>query len=115
MVPALVIGPPEWIWIVLIVAVLLFGAKKIPEFARSLGRTSGELQKGKAEIERDIKEIKEGVTEVTKPSVSEAPRPEPVPSDRERLVRTAWTLGIDTEGKTGEELKAAIRKALAKE
>ncbi len=38
-------GGPELI-IVLVVIVLLFGAKKLPELARSLGRSSSEFKKG---------------------------------------------------------------------
>jgi sec-independent protein translocase protein TatA len=36
---------PEW-FVVLGVIVLLFGAKKLPELARSLGRSSSEFKKG---------------------------------------------------------------------
>ena len=36
---------PEWI-VVLAVIVLLFGAKKLPEFARSLGRSTSEFKRG---------------------------------------------------------------------
>ncbi len=39
---------PEWL-IVLGVIVLLFGAKKLPELARSLGRSSSEFKKGMRE------------------------------------------------------------------
>jgi len=38
-------GPSEWLIIGLIV-VLLVGAKKLPEIARSLGRSSSEFKKG---------------------------------------------------------------------
>lgn len=38
-------GGAEWL-IILVVVVLLFGAKKLPEFARSLGRSSSEFKKG---------------------------------------------------------------------
>jgi len=37
---------PEDLTIVIAIAVLLFGAKKIPELARSLGRAKGEFRKG---------------------------------------------------------------------
>jgi TatA/E family protein of Tat protein translocase len=43
----------EWIWIVLIV-VLLFGAKKLPELARGLGRSLGEFKKAKGDFDREI-------------------------------------------------------------
>ena len=43
----------EWIWILLVI-VLLFGAKKLPELARGLGRSLGEFKKAKAEFDREI-------------------------------------------------------------
>jgi len=49
----------EWIWIVVIIGVLIFGAKKIPELAKTLGRAKGDFEKGKIEAERDLKEFKE--------------------------------------------------------
>jgi len=39
---------PEWI-VVLVVLVLLFGAKKLPELARSVGRSTSEFKKGLSE------------------------------------------------------------------
>ncbi len=47
------------IWQVLIVVVLiavLFGAKKIPELARSLGKAKGEFKKGLIEGEKEERE-----------------------------------------------------------
>lgn len=35
----------EWIWI-LVIVVLLFGAKKLPDLARSLGASAKEFRKG---------------------------------------------------------------------
>ncbi|MDP7078446.1 MAG: twin-arginine translocase TatA/TatE family subunit [Candidatus Undinarchaeales archaeon] len=39
------VGLSEWL-VILLVAVLLFGAKRIPELARSLGRARSEFKKG---------------------------------------------------------------------
>ena len=39
------IGPMELI-IILAILLLLFGAKKLPELARSIGNSAGELRKG---------------------------------------------------------------------
>lgn len=39
------LGLPELI-IILVILLLLFGAKKLPELARSVGQSAGELQKG---------------------------------------------------------------------
>ena len=52
-------GGPEWIWIAIIIGVLIFGAKKIPELARTLGKAKGDYEKGKIESEKDLKEFKE--------------------------------------------------------
>jgi sec-independent protein translocase protein TatA len=38
-------GPVEWILIAIVVLVL-FGAKKVPEMARALGRSSSEFKRG---------------------------------------------------------------------
>ncbi len=50
----------EWIIIVIIAAILIFGAKKIPELAKTLGRSRGEFEKGKMEGERELAEFKDG-------------------------------------------------------
>jgi len=50
------LGPGEIALIVLVV-LLLFGAKRIPEIARSLGRASYEFKKAKNELEKDGKEL----------------------------------------------------------
>ncbi len=48
---------PEIIIIVLVVAVLFFGSGKITEFAKSLGRVTGEFKKGKKEVEEELKDV----------------------------------------------------------
>lgn len=49
----------EWIWIAVIIAVLLFGAKKIPELAKTFGKAKSEYEKGKIEGDKEIEEFKE--------------------------------------------------------
>ncbi|WP_323675730.1 twin-arginine translocase TatA/TatE family subunit [Halorubellus sp. PRR65] len=49
------IGGPE-LAIVLMLAVLLFGANKLPKLARASGEAMGEFQKGRDEVEREIRE-----------------------------------------------------------
>jgi len=53
------VGGYEWVWIIVIVGVLLFGAKKIPELARTLGKSKGEFEKGKIEGDEELKDLKE--------------------------------------------------------
>ncbi len=52
-------GGMEWIWIIIIAGILIFGAKKIPELAKTLGKAKGDYEKGKIESEKDLKEFKE--------------------------------------------------------
>ena len=49
----------EWVWIIVIVGILIFGAKKIPELAKTLGKAKGDYEKGRIESEKDLKEFKE--------------------------------------------------------
>lgn len=44
---------PEWIFIA-ILALVLFGPKKLPELARGIGKALGELQKAKEDFHREI-------------------------------------------------------------
>lgn len=44
---------PEMI-IIFVLILLLFGAKKLPEFARGLGKSLGEFRKAKDEFEQEI-------------------------------------------------------------
>jgi len=45
--------------VVVIAGVLLFGAKKIPEMAKTLGRSRMEYEKGKFEAEKEFKDLKD--------------------------------------------------------
>ena len=47
------LGGPE-IAVIFVVVLLLFGAKKIPELARGLGKSMGEFNKARDEFEREI-------------------------------------------------------------
>ncbi len=53
------VGGYEWVWIIVIAGVLIFGAKKIPELAKTMGRAKGDYEKGRIESEKDLKEFKE--------------------------------------------------------
>jgi sec-independent protein translocase protein TatA len=60
---------PEWL-VVLAIIVLLFGAKKLPELARSLGKSSSEFKRG----------MKDGAAETDEPLPD--PRTNPGAEDR---------------------------------
>lgn len=56
-------GGPELL-IILALAVLLFGASKIPKLARSSGQAIGEFQRGKVEAEEELQQIREETEDV---------------------------------------------------
>jgi sec-independent protein translocase protein TatA len=78
---------PDWGWIVLAVAVV-FGASKLPDIARNLGRSSGEFKKGLKEGNEVTGEMEPG----TPPSSGMGPAPGappgPVPDGDERRPET---------------------------
>ena len=88
----------EWIIILVVVVVLLFGAKKLPDLARSIGRARGEFERGKIDIDKELAQEKSAVAE-------------PV-DELQKLIKAARELGIDTVGKTKEQLKAEISKSM---
>lgn len=44
---------------VVVIRVLIFGAKKIPELARTFGKAKGEFEKGRIESEKELKDFKD--------------------------------------------------------
>lgn len=67
------IGGPEMIMI-FVVILLLFGAKKLPELARGVGKSMGEFKKAREEFEREITRSEDEVRrdEKSKPHEEEA-------------------------------------------
>ena len=51
---------PEMIWVVVIL-LLLFGAKKLPQLARGIGESIGEFKKARKDFEDDISSGEEQV------------------------------------------------------
>jgi sec-independent protein translocase protein TatA len=59
------IGIPELI-VVLVIALVIFGPKKIPEIANALGKSINEFKRGSREIEASVrKELEAGETKPT--------------------------------------------------
>lgn len=83
------IGAPE-VALIIVVIILFFGAAKIPDLARALGRAKGEFEKGSRE--------------------HVGPK-EPTPEDaeRERVMKAARELGIPTDGRSLSDIKADVR------
>jgi len=51
------IGFPELL-VILLIVLLLFGAKRLPEIARGMGRAIHEFKKGMKEIEHSVDDVK---------------------------------------------------------
>ena len=87
----------EWIFILIAVAVVIFGAKKIPEIAKSIGKATSEYERARIDAARELKDFKGHRVE------------------REKLNEIAKTLGVEAENKNDDELRIEIDKALKKE
>jgi sec-independent protein translocase protein TatA len=67
--------------VILAVALILFGPKKLPELARSFGKAVAEFNKAKNEFSREgFKELIEEETTI-KPEPPKKPEPEKKPKD----------------------------------
>ena len=53
------IGGSELIILVVVIGVLLFGAAKIPQPAKTFGKAKAEYKKGEIEGDKELKDIKE--------------------------------------------------------
>ena len=60
------LGTTEIIVLVVVIGVLIFGAKKIPELAKTFGKAKGEFEKGKIEADKELKDFKGEVDNITK-------------------------------------------------
>ncbi len=60
------LGGTEITILVVVIGVLIFGAKKIPELAKTFGKAKGEFEKGKIEGEKELKDFKGEIDNVTK-------------------------------------------------
>jgi sec-independent protein translocase protein TatA len=92
------VGGFEWIFIILIIVVFIFGVKKIPELAKSFGKASAEFEKARIEAKRELRQIRNQDRNVS----------------REKLEAIADTLGIDYTNKNDDELRIAIEVEIDK-
>jgi len=106
------IGPME-IGIIVLIIILLFGATKVPQLARSFGQAMGEFKKAKREAELDYKKFEESVAS----SEEEIPKAKAKVEARTKgedvnIKEVAAYMGINIEGKTEEELKKEVQAKL---
>jgi Sec-independent protein secretion pathway components len=98
------VGGSEWLMIGLLVVILLFGSKKLPEFSRTIGKAVGEFEKMRnstltQKIDQDSNYLG--------PRVAGA-----VDNERHKLEVIAESLGIDYVNKNDEELRLLISERI---
>jgi sec-independent protein translocase protein TatA len=74
------IGIPELI-IILVVLVLLFGARKLPDLARSIGRSTSEFKRGMREGAADDEQAPSPQPPAQSPAPAQPSAPPPPPSE----------------------------------
>jgi len=101
-------GGGELIVIGILIVVLLFGAAKVPQLAKSFGSAMGEFKKAKRESELNLKKFEDSITGDEEATPKTAAKVETKPEAVD-IKEVAAYMGIDTEGKTEEELKAEVQ------
>jgi sec-independent protein translocase protein TatA len=72
-------GPSEWV-LILIIVLVLFGAKRLPELARSLGQSMNEFRKAREEFDKELQQAANDVkSPTTQPQRTYAPAPVQAP------------------------------------
>jgi len=103
----------EWLIIVFVGILLLFGTKKLPEAGKKIGKIVGEYNKAKYEMQSQISDFtnpvlgKDGNTKSGNLSIDG-----PVKTERQKLENMAKAWEIDIGDKTDFELKKAIKEKL---
>jgi TatA/E family protein of Tat protein translocase len=87
------IGMPELI-IILVIALIIFGPRKLPELGRSLGRSINEFKKASNELRSTLEEeirVEEQRDHTTATASATPPAPTPPPVDATTVSRTTTT------------------------
>lgn len=101
------IAGSEWAIIILLALILIFGARRLPQFSRTVGRAVGEYEKAREMFRREMQEASEQAR-------GRVPRiTGPVASEREKLETIAASLGIEHRGKSDEELRSLISRRMS--
>ena len=93
----------EWIILIFVALILLFGTNKLPEAGKKIGKMVGEYNKAKTEMQNQIKEYSNPDSKESNISING-----PVQTERQKLEYMAKSLGINIENKTDSELKQVI-------
>lgn len=75
-------GPSEWM-LILIIVLVLFGAKKLPELARSLGQSMNEFRKAREDFDKELQQAGQdlkGQPQLNQPQNTQQYQPQAVAS-----------------------------------
>ena len=104
-----IVNGTEWIIILVVIAVVIFGAKKVPELARSFGKATTEYEKAKIEAKKELQRVKDVGTTTSTSTETEAQ------VSRGKLESVANTLGINHSEMSDDELRSAIQVQINKD
>ena len=88
----------EWIMIIFIAVILLFGSNRFPDVVKKIGKLVGEYHNAKNQIQNEMKDVTKENFEVSGP----------VKDERKKLEIMASHFGVDCKSKTNDELKKII-------
>ncbi len=106
-----IVNAAEWIIIIALIVAVIFGAKKVPELARSFGRATTEYEKAKIEAKKELQRVKD----LGKTTISNTTTTATNVQDREKLESVANTLGINHSEMSDDELRSAIQAEINKD
>ena len=92
----------EWIIIIFIGLILLFGTNRFPDIAKKIGKLVGEYSNAKNQIENEMKGATNQNLQVSGP----------VKDERKKLEMMATQLEINYENKTDDELRKIIESKI---
>ena len=92
----------EWMIIIFVALILLFGTNRFPDVAKKIGRLVGEYSNAKNQIENEMKGATNQNLQVSGP----------VKDERKKLEMMANQLGVDYKNKTDIDLKKIIENKI---
>jgi sec-independent protein translocase protein TatA len=95
----------EWIIIIFVALIVLLGTNRLPEVTRKLGKTIGEYNKAKNDVQKQFKDLSNSNLDVSGP----------VENEKQKLDTIAKSLGINSSNKSEDELRSLISGKIGKQ
>jgi len=94
----------EWIIIIFVALIVLLGTNRLPEVTKKIGKVVGEYNKAKNDVQSQFKDFTNSNLDISGP----------VESERQKLETIAKSLGVDSSGKSDEQLRELISSKIGK-